>query len=54
MCQVWKHFVHSYHIDYEGILYGRVTGGQGFSVVSVFSPSVPPNAHNYFDLCDTT
>ena len=53
MCQVWKHFIHSYPIDCEGILYGRAPG-QGFSVVTVFSPSIPPDAHNNPDLCDST
>jgi hypothetical protein len=43
-----------YPIDCEGILYSRTPGGQGFSVVSVFSPSIPPNACNNPDLYDTT
>jgi hypothetical protein len=49
-----EYFFHSYPIDCKGIMYGRAPGDQGFPVVSVFSPSIPPNAHNNPDLCDTT
>jgi hypothetical protein len=36
MCQVWKHLVHSYPIDCEGILSGRAPGGHGFSVFPLY------------------
>ena len=49
MSPIWKHFVHSYPIDCEGILYGRAPGGQGFSVVSIFFPSIAPIADNNHD-----
>ena len=51
MSPIWKHFVNCYPISCEVILYGRASGGQGFSVVSVSPPppqqqSLKADSHN--------